>query len=1141
MSEVVGRRIELDGVESFIGDVQLGPACLVIRGEAGIGKTTLLRRTIERCREHGFEVLFARCAEEDMPLVSVGLADLLRGTEADDPVLHQGADARLQGEALLELLRSHPRTVPTVIAIDDLQSMDAPSARAVRFALRRLDSERVGLATTIRDDADPPDPLETSRLFPPERLSVFEVGPLERDELRYLLRLVVSAVSRPTLDRIYEVSGGNPLYAIELARSLPRKEIGSPGQLHLPASLTAAIASRLATQPPEVRVLTRTLAVSGPARIDELRRSVGSADLDAALAAATRSGLLVVDDELRVSFAHPLVGSVEYDTMSPLERSALHATLAEQVEDPDAKARHLARSTGDPDAGVAALLEEAATRASERGSPALAAEFIGHAVRLTPPGEPQAFLRRSLARIKDLAGAGEVSRALAAADDLIAGLAPGAGRAEALISRANLEHDDLRHGEELLEQALSDAGDDRLLRGRVLDMLGWLQGMFRGDLARGIASSREALEIARSEGDDELEMSAAAGYAHLELQTGNPMPDVMQRALDIEAEAGKPRLWGGPRALRSAQLRMAGDLAGARALAEAVHREAIESGNERWRPYSLYQLATIETYSGDLRAADRLVAQALEAARDTDDAHVEEWIRFCIATIQAWSGRGEEARQTAAAILRWADTRGERPAIARTRALLGLLALSEGRQQAAATELLAAAEALGEMGFHHPAAIPAVPDAIEALSLTGDLERATTLLEELDERSRGIDSRWVEAVIERARASVLLAHGSADEAAHGFRAAASSFDELGFVPEAARASFGLGRALLRLGQRSRAADSLAEARDRFAEMGAASWATLVARDLERATPGRAEGELTPTEQRVAGLVAEGMKNREIAGAMYVSVADRRGPPHPDLSQARYPLTERARPVGLGGSGRPGALGGHIRDTRGSVPATVGQPRSCPRFVHRYLREVIDRTRTEGDHDVHSRSSGRRRRSRRRWLSEATARAAPSLGVAVPRGSQVASPWGRDPAPSACPAGGHVARAIGLRRCPGVTSHRQAPELLWHEVGELPAGPQIGRDPIGGTIRTVARGPLAHALDVSAQERLGMTILPGVDRLRKIDHRDIAVPHEQVVGRQVPVHDVQEQHAFDRAQHLIHQGCGLVGVLGPVGAELGGGE
>jgi DNA-binding NarL/FixJ family response regulator len=190
----------------------------------------------------------------------------------------------------------------------------------------------------------------------------------------------------------------------------------------------------------------------------------------------------------------------------------------------------------------------------------------------------------------------------------------------------------------------------------------------------------------------------------------------------------------------------------------------------------------------------------------------------------------------------------------------------------AANELLAAADALREMGFHHPAAIPAVPDAIEALSLTGDLERGSMLLDELASRTNELDSPLVDALTERARASLLLVEGSADEAAEGFRAAASAFDELGFAPEAARSVLGLGRAQLRLGQRSRAADSLAEARDRFTTMGAASWAALVVHDLERVAPGRAEGELTSTEQRVAALVAEGMRNKEIAGAMYVSIA-----------------------------------------------------------------------------------------------------------------------------------------------------------------------------------------------------------------------------------------------------------------------------
>jgi DNA-binding NarL/FixJ family response regulator len=808
-----------------------------------------------------------------MPLPGVGLADLVRGTEADDPEVREGADIRVQGEALLGLLEARQRAGPTVVAIDDLQWLDAPSARAIRFALRRLESERVGVLTTIRDDTERPDPLEASRLFPPDRLHVLDVGPLDRDELRQVLGSVVSSISRPMLNRIYEVSGGNPLYAIELARSVSSHgEVTSADELTLPTSLTAAIAARLRSQPREVGLVVRALAVSGPVSVDELRGFVDVTDLDGALEAAAQAGLLVVDDRLQVGFAHPLLGSVEYERMSAIERRAMHGRLAERLEDPDARARHLARSVAGPDAAAAELLEEAATRASERGSSELAAEFIGHSVRLTPSDRPEEILRRSLVQVGALAGAGEVSRALALADDVISRVPPGVGRAEALIARANLEHDDLTHGEELLEQALSDAGDDRLLRGRVLDMLGWLLGMFRGDLRRGIACSKEALEIARQVGDSELEMSAAAGLAHLELQAANPMPDEMQRALAIEAEAGRSLLWAGPRPLRVAQLRMAGALADARRLSEEVYRETIASGNERWRPYSLYQLASIEVYAGDLRKAERLVAQALEAARDTDDAHVEEWIRFCVAQIQAWTGRGDDARETADAILRWADARGERPAIARTRALLGLLALSEGRPQAAVSELAAAAELVREMGFHHPASIPAEPDAIEALSLNSDVDDAEDLLGDLERSTARLHSPLVDATIERARASLLLARGSTDDAAEHFRAAARSFDELGFAPEAARAMLGLGRARLRAGQRSRAAEALAEARDRFAAMGASAWAALAARDLDRAAPGRSEGELTATEQRVAALVAEGMKNREIAGALYVSIA-----------------------------------------------------------------------------------------------------------------------------------------------------------------------------------------------------------------------------------------------------------------------------
>jgi DNA-binding NarL/FixJ family response regulator len=176
------------------------------------------------------------------------------------------------------------------------------------------------------------------------------------------------------------------------------------------------------------------------------------------------------------------------------------------------------------------------------------------------------------------------------------------------------------------------------------------------------------------------------------------------------------------------------------------------------------------------------------------------------------------------------------------------------------------------MGFAHPGAIPALPDAIEALALSGDVEYASKLLERLERQATAVGGEWAPASAERSRAIVLLAQGDAATAGALLGRAASTFQELGYRPDAARAVLLQGRALLRSGKRSAAAEALADARARFAEIGAALWEARAAWDLDRAAPGRTAGELTPTESRVARLVADGMKNREISQALLMSVA-----------------------------------------------------------------------------------------------------------------------------------------------------------------------------------------------------------------------------------------------------------------------------
>jgi ATP/maltotriose-dependent transcriptional regulator MalT len=303
-----------------------------------------------------------------------------------------------------------------------------------------------------------------------------------------------------------------------------------------------------------------------------------------------------------------------------------------------------------------------------------------------------------------------------------------------------------------------------------------------------------------------------------------------------------------------------------------MHAEVVRAGDERSRANALYDLACLECYAGDLDAAEGLAEEATETARDTEDAHVGIWTLYPRALVAAWRGRSEEARALAAEMVDWGTRRGSRPTVARARSLLGLLALSEGATEAAVRELQGATRLVEEMGLLNSVTIPAHPDVIEALVLTGDVSSAQALLGRLEARTAAVDNPLLEAVVDRARGIVLAARGETDAAASTLERAVSAFERLGFRPDAARATLALGRARLRGGQRSRAADAFANARTRFAGMGAVLWEARAVDELERAAPGRAAGELTRAEQRVAAHVAQGLRNREIAAALFMSVA-----------------------------------------------------------------------------------------------------------------------------------------------------------------------------------------------------------------------------------------------------------------------------
>ncbi|MGZ8605061.1 MAG: ATP-binding protein, partial [Actinomycetota bacterium] len=811
---IVGREAEVLQIDAFVSAVPHGLRALLVRGEPGIGKTTLWRHGVDLSRAAGYAVLLTRPAEEEMPLSLVGLVDLFEAVDADAAVLLPETGPFARGRAVLDALRALAERTPVVVAIDDLQWLDSVSAHALRYALRRLDEAPVGLLGAIRH-AVTPDPLETATFVPPDRSVTLDVGPLGLAELRRVLGRAVSAISRPTLRRIHEVSGGNPLHAIELVRGLEGD--GRPARpgavLPLPDSLQAAIARRLDAAPAELRPLLETVAALGASSVAELRRSMPDADVDGLLVLADRGGLLVVEEDLDVRFAHPLVGSAVDARMSPLARRSLHAHLSGLATDEDVRARHLVLCTDDPDAEIGAVLEQAAERARGRGASDLAAEFARHSLRLTPAEDQEAARRRAIAEIGNLAAAGEASRARDLIDRLVASLPPGRDRAEALVQRFFVESDDLERADALLVQVLDDAGDDDLLRGRVLDMLGWLRGGFRGDLRAGIECAARAVEIADRLDDRALQMLATAHLGHLQAIAGTPRPDLMARALALTEDVGGTRLGGGPRAWAAKQLFWSGELEAARALFETALEDDVRTGNELERPYRLYDLALLECAAGDLAAADELARQGIEAARDAENTDAEGWILYPLALAEAWLGDADAAREAAARLTEWASRRGGLPGMARAKSVLGVLALAEGDAAAAASELEEGARLLEASGFGHPGALPIVPDAVEALAGSGRREEAERMLARLEREAETLDQAWTWAVTERSRGVLLLANGEADATVARLESAAATFDRLGHGPDAARAVLTRGRAQLRAGRRTLAADALADARE----------------------------------------------------------------------------------------------------------------------------------------------------------------------------------------------------------------------------------------------------------------------------------------------------------------------------------------
>ncbi|MGH3042632.1 MAG: hypothetical protein ACRDNG_13005, partial [Gaiellaceae bacterium] len=369
---------------------------------------------------------------------------------------------RSRGIALgfLNALRTLAAHGPLLVAVDDVQWLDPPSAEALVFAARRLEDEPVGFLLAERPGS--PSALEA---LARQRLERLEIGPLSLGATRRMLaeRLGLS-VSRQLQRQLHEATLGNPLFALELGRTLAARGTPAIGEdIPVPETVEDLLGTRVDALPKPVRRLLLAVALSGDLRLSRLQAIAEPAAIEEALEA----GLLHADGD-RVRTFHPLLAAAVRSRARPGERRELHLEVAGVVGDEELRARHLALATEHPDADLAARLAAAAAGASARGARIDAVELAEHALRLTPPERGERS-ERLLALAGYLEAAGERQRVTDLLMPEVDSLPPGSARVRAwlLLSEGGDVRDVWLH-EQLLERALAETAGDPVARAYVL-------------------------------------------------------------------------------------------------------------------------------------------------------------------------------------------------------------------------------------------------------------------------------------------------------------------------------------------------------------------------------------------------------------------------------------------------------------------------------------------------------------------------------------------------------------------------------------------------------------------------------------------------------------------------------------------------
>ncbi len=855
---LIGREPEQRFVESLFADVREGrSAVLVVRGEAGIGKSALLAAAAEA----GGRVL--RCtgveSEHDLPFAALqqllrplaGLVDGLPPPQASAMrsafglSAEQVEDRLLLGLATLNLLAEAGEGEPLVCVVDDLQWVDAPSAQALLFAARRLDAEGILMLFAVRDDP--------SDWFEVPDLPQLTLGSLTEEAARQVVAARPS-LSAQSVDRLLREAAGNPLALLELPLD---GEVGAGS-----GGVEAAFRARVAQLAPDARRLLLVAASTDgdePRAWDELSELAGVPL--SARDPAVKGGL--VGDTATVLFRHPLVRSAIQSATTRAEHSEAHRLLAAASDDPLGRASHLATATDGVDERVAAELEAAADGELRRGAFGSVADAFARAAELSE--EPESRVRRLARAAQAALDAGRPEQASALAAEALPRAAAATDQAALAHVRGMLE---LQRGSPeraytlLSEAARATAPSDAAL---ALALAGGAiaSAFIAGWPERAFAETHALVQTlpANDTREDRFLRAFLGGMAASAAGSRDEAKPLLEEAVRIGKEIDDLRfiVWVGMASVYLGDVPSATDhYVRAAATARAV-------GSFSVLPTALMALGRLSVTLWDIPVAEECVREGAELVRQLGQENLGLAFSAILARLLAFRGEADECRELAGETLKRALAHGVVVAVTDLRLALAELALSLGNGAEAREQL--------EQIPHELIRLAATPTLVEAALLTGDPGSTAEDVERLAAYAEQARNPYFLGLVARCRAQLAQDPAAAENL---YTEALAHQTQHTPAFERARTELAFGELLRRVQRRTDARVQLRNALATFEGLGARLWADRARGELEatgmtaRKRDPSTLDTLTPQELRIARLVGAGASNRDVAAQLFLS-------------------------------------------------------------------------------------------------------------------------------------------------------------------------------------------------------------------------------------------------------------------------------